>query len=102
MIFLKPLVIFLTKIPNKQGGFINLKAIVGRLDNSDRSALTQFVDAVAKGKKPNPDIAQKVQNFADSESLESAFKGNKSLAKEITDILDADRTILKKKITPKK
>lgn len=86
----------LKEIPNQQGGFINLEAIVKSLDNSDRENLTSFVDDVVQGKKPDPEVAKQVQDFADSESLESAFKGNSALASELTRILDADRAQPKK------
>lgn len=72
--------------PNKQGGFINLKAISKAIDNTDKNIMTDFIEG--GGKSEATDLAVKM-------GLPSAFKGDQALKNDFIKILDYERAATK-------
>jgi hypothetical protein len=86
------------KIPNKQGGFIDLQAIAKSIDEFDRNAMQAFIDKVNQGLKPSKEVMAKAQAVADAMKLESSTGTNRKLANDFNAILEFERNILKKKM----
>lgn len=98
-------------IPNKQGGFFavpnlgrkaddivtsaknNLEEIALRIDNTDKSIMEQFSNAVFTDNKRNVEVglASKAQRLAETMGLDAAYLSNKELAEVFNDILEIAR-----------
>lgn len=84
--------------PNKQGGFVSIPTIAKKMDATDKGIILDFIDAVNTGKTPSKAAAAKAQALASKMGLKSELGTNKALAKEFTQILDTQRSSIKKKL----
>lgn len=82
--------------PNKQGGFISFKEVAKKIDTTDRDIIQQYNQEYSSG-KVSKETAKRAQNLASAMGLPNMAGTNRALFEDFTQILDADRTINKKK-----